>query len=688
MKANEIQFQRFLAQSETQFIIPVYQRNYDWPVVQCRQLLDDIKTAGRDSNISSHFIGSIVYIHDDVYSVSSTRELTIIDGQQRLTTLTLLHLVLYNLAKSKGDEKLDNQIQKTYLINEFADDDAKLKLRPTSNNNAALRYLLRSDFSEEFSEYSRLIENYNFFNVNINPDDIELVQKGLKKLIFVEISLERDKDDAQKIFESLNSTGLELNPSDLIRNYILMGLQYKLQNRIYENYWRHIEIAATHSETNANRVSDFIRDFLTMENREIPNKNKVYQEFKKKYPLKGDIQYLENVLIKIRKFAYYYQKLINPQKEEDKAIRYQLSLINKLEINVAYPFFLEVYDDYANGIIEKQTFIKVLELIQSFTWRRFIVGLQTNALNKIFMNLYQSIDKSDYFNSLEKSLAKKTGMQRFPKDGEVKQFLREKDLYNIQSKNRNYFLERLENFENREFVQINNNSDITVEHIFPQNPDPKWKQILGDTAYQEIKEKFLNTAANLTLSGNNGKLSNKYFTDKRDMNEEGKEQGYKFSRLWLNKHLSLIEKWDIEEIEVRYQLIFERFLRIWGYPSVSDEDLTDDSEINIFDVDEPTFKKLDYALFFDQKVPAKNISDLYLYILRSLFELNPNIFFSSDIKDKLSLTSQKETLREARAINDTYFVEVNLGSKHKFDRIKMLLSAMDLSDELFIKYKK
>ena len=211
---------------------------------------------------------------------------------------------------------------------------------------------------------------------------------------------------------------------------------------------------------------------------------------------------------------------------------------------------------------------------------------------------------------------------------------------------------------------------------------------MGDTAYQEIKEKFLNTAANLTLSGNNGKLSNKYFTDKRDMNEEGKEQGYKFSRLWLNKHLSLIEKWDIEEIEVRYQLIFERFLRIWGYPSVSDEDLTDDSEINIFDVDEPTFKKLDYALFFDQKVPAKNISDLYLYILRSLFELNPNIFFSSDIKDKLSLTSQKETLREARAINDTYFVEVNLGSKHKFDRIKMLLSAMDLSDELFIKYKK
>ena len=190
------------------------------------------------------------------------------------------------------------------------------------------------------------------------------------------------------------------------------------------------------------------------------------------------------------------------------------------------------------------------------------------------------------------------------------------------------------------------------------------------------------------MSGNNGKLSNKYFAEKRDMNEDGKEQGYKFSRLWLNKHLSTLTKWDIEELEKRYQIIFERFEKIWVYPSVTIEDLmADESETNIFDADEPTFKKLDYALFFDQRLDIKNISDLYLHVLRSLFELNPEVFFSLEIKEKIGLTSQKETLREARPIGDTYFVEINHDSKNKFDRIKILLRAMDLTDELFIKYK-
>ena len=687
MIANQTQFQRFLGQVDTQFIIPVYQRNYDWTASQCKQLLDDIIAAGVD-NITSHFMGSIVYMHDNIFATSSTRELTIIDGQQRLTTLTLLHLVLYNLAKQQGDERGSSQIQKTYLINEFANDETKLKLKPTTNNDAAFKYLLKGDFSEDFPAYSRLIENYNFFSTHVTVDTFDTIQKGLRKLIFVEMSLERGKDDPQKIFESLNSTGLELSQSDLIRNYILMGLQPKLQSKIYENYWRPIELSATHPETNANRISDFIRDFLTMENREIPNKNKVYQAFKLKYPLHGDTN-LEELLAKIRKFSYYYQRLINPQKEEDRSIRYQLNLVNKLEMNVAYPFLLEVYEDYATRVIDKEIFIKILELIQSFAWRRFIVGLPTNALNKIFMTLYQSIDKANYFNSLEKSLVKRTGMQRFPKGGEIKQYLQEKDLYNIQSKNRSYFLERLENFENREFVQIDNNPDITVEHIFPQNPDAKWKHILGEIEYKHIKENYLNTISNLTLSGNNGKLSNKYFAEKRDMNEDGKEQGYKFSRLWLNKHLSTLTKWDMEELEKRYQIIFERFEKIWVYPSVTIEDLmADESETNIFDADEPTFKKLDYALFFDQRLDIKNISDLYLHVLRSLFELNPEVFFSLEIKEKIGLTSQKETLREARPIGDTYFVEINHDSKNKFDRIKILLRAMDLTDELFIKYKK
>jgi uncharacterized protein with ParB-like and HNH nuclease domain len=397
-------------------------------------------------------------------------------------------------------------------------------LRPTEHNDKALKYLLQNDPNDEYKEYSRLIENYNYFKGRITSENIDCVIQGLNKLIFVEISLERDKDDPQKIFESLNSTGLELSQSDLIRNYILMGLKHKDQTRIYENYWRHIEINATQAETNTNKVSDFIRDFLTLENRDIPNKGKVYQEFKKKYPI-TELENLEKILTKIKKYSIYYNKFINPNNEPELEIRNQFVLISKLEINVAYPFLLEVYNDYASNLINKATLIEMLELLQSFTWRRFVIGLPTNSLNKIFMRLYEDVDPSDYVASFQKALLKKKSSQRFPRDKEVIGTLKDRDMYGIQTKNRTYLLEKLENFENREPVKIEGNPDIIVEHIFPQNPDPKWKIILGEENYNLIKEKYLNTIANLTLSGNNGKLSNKYFVEKRDMNVDGKEQG-------------------------------------------------------------------------------------------------------------------------------------------------------------------
>jgi len=395
MKANEIKFDRFLAQPDTQFIIPVYQRNYDWTLTQCKQLLDDVFFVGNDENQNSHFIGSVVYIHDDVYHVSGIRELSVIDGQQRLTTITLIYIAVYSIAKELENQQLVNRVQETYLINKFAKEEEKLKLRPTENNDEALKFLLRNNPDDEFSEYSRLIENYNYLRNRITAGNLDTILKGLGKLVFVEISLERDKDDPQKIFESLNSTGLDLSQSDLIRNYILMGLTHRDQTDVYNNFWKQIELNATHEETNTNRVSDFIRDFLTFENRDIPNKGKVYQEFKKRYPI-TDAKTLEKVLGKIKKYSYHYNKFINPQNEPDSEIKNQLIQINKLEINVAFPFLLEVYNDLISNVINKSTFLEVMELIQSFTWRRFIVGLPTNALNKIFMRLYEDVDTSNY----------------------------------------------------------------------------------------------------------------------------------------------------------------------------------------------------------------------------------------------------------------------------------------------------
>ena len=214
MKASETKVEDFLASNKTQFLIPVYQRNYEWNATQCNQLLDDILEVGSDENLSAHFIGSIVYVHDDVYTSSKIKELNIIDGQQRLTTLTLIYLAIFDLAIAMKDEELKSEINETYLINKFAYENKKIKLRTTDNNLNALKFLLRADKNEEYKEFSKIIDNFNFFRKRIHSDNLKFIRDGLSKLMFVEVSLDREKDDPQRIFESLNSTGLELTQAD------------------------------------------------------------------------------------------------------------------------------------------------------------------------------------------------------------------------------------------------------------------------------------------------------------------------------------------------------------------------------------------------------------------------------------------------------------------------------------------
>jgi len=687
MKANETKVDKFLATNETTFAIPVYQRNYDWTLFQCKQLLHDIVETGKNDKINAHFIGSIVYVHDDFYTASGLTELTIIDGQQRLTTITLIYIALYRLAKELDNQMLANRIQKTYLINEFAPQAEKLKLKPTENNKDALRHILNSTDGVEFKGYSKIIENFDYFKSVINAENFEIIQRGLSKLIFVDIALDRQKDNPQRIFESLNSTGLELSQADLIRNYILMGISRTNQDKIYKSYWEVIEQNAKDETLNKTRVSEFIRDYLTLKNKEIPNKGDVYTKFKEKHPT-STIDELELVLSELKSLVKYYNKLTNPKNEADREIKIQLEYINRLEINVAFPFLMKVYEDYSNSIIKKNTFISILSLVQSFAFRRFILGLPTNALNKIFMNLYDKVEPDNYLFSIQKSLLQRSGVQRFPRDSETINALKEKDVYNIKPKNRTYLLERLENHQNKEPVIIEGNSDITIEHIFPQNPDAKWKIELGSDEYNLIKENYIHTIGNLTLSGNNGKLGNKPFQEKREMNIDGKEQGYIFSRLWLNRDLKEIIKWDKEGIENRANLITLRFIKIWGIPDIQVELETSSDEINIFDAEDPKFKKLEYAIFFNQKLEVTQVAKLYIEVFKQLFDLQPETFFTSDIGKRISLTKTpvEDDVRQAVQLNDNYYIEANVDNVGKFDRIKQALTIFGFEDELSIKY--
>ena len=679
MKANELPIIDFLQAANVQFVIPVYQRNYDWTNNECKELLNDIISV-ETTERGTHFIGSIVFIHEGTYSTSEVKELVIIDGQQRLTTINILYVALYRFAKENNMKQDADRLHNMFLTNQYVEQESsKLKLKQTDTNSSAFKAIMNGT-ENEFGIYSNVIENFNYFKLLITKENFTIILNGLKRLIFVEISLERGKDDPQRIFESLNSTGLELSQSDLIRNYILMDLDPKNQSKVFDQIWNPIEENARNLIKQKSLVSDYIRDYLTLRNKKIPNKNKVYLEFKKLYAIKDEAYHQE--LESIKSLSTHYKKFINPSTVEESHVRRELEYISRLEINVAYPFLLQVFEDEENGIITDEDLVKILKLIQSYTWRRFVVGLPTNALNKIFMTLYSEIDSEDYVDSIALALIKRTGSSKFPTDEDLKSALKDKDLYSIQSKNKNYMFELLENFNNREHVNTSN-ENITIEHIFPQNPNQDWVDNISSDDYFQFKEKYVNTIANLTLSGNNGALSNKSFIEKKTMNKEGKEQGYKYSRLWLNDFLKTIENWNIVNYNQRFDLVYSRFLKIWEYPSIEIPESKNNEE-NIFNSESPRNKKLEYFIFEDNKVEEEFIGQMYLYIIEKLYEKNAQLLIES--KNILKMTRSELDFRTPQELQSGYFIELHTNSNYKFRILKKLLVVFELEDELQIKY--
>lgn len=679
MFATHSNLDKLIKQPDTQFVIPVYQRNYDWTEKHCKVLLNDIKEAG--INKKEHFIGSIVYV---IHGNAAFKELIIVDGQQRLTTIYLIYLRLYNLLPNGNPIK--NRIYEQYLINKFAvQPSQKLKLKLTENNNKFLKHLLNTPITT-IKGKSNIIDNYIYFENNINADNYKEVLDGLSYLNIIDMALDRNIDDPQRIFESLNSTGLDLSQGDLIRNYILMKLDSPQQIEIYEKYWEYIEKDAKDESKNENMVSDFIRDFMTSEYNKIPNKSRVYEEFKEKYSI-DNLNEIKNYLGVLKEYASYYNKLLNPKKENDKDISLKLENIKSLEVNVSYPFFLKIYKDYNDKIIDKKKFIYIIDLIESFVFRRFICDVPTNAMNKIFMTLYRQIDKNNYVKSLEEYLCKLEFSLKFPKDEEFISKFKEKNIYeSIAQKKKMYLFNKLEQGLGKEVVDFNK-TDLTIEHIFPQNPDGAWEEDLTEEEYS-IAEKNLHKIANLTLSANNGALGNKRFIEKKNMNIDNGQQGYIYSSLWLNEYLKQIEEWKPKNIEERFEKIKERFLQVWRYPNIVI--VNNNIEVNIFNADNPTGKKLEYIKFNGEEYKdITDVSKLFSFILKYYYSEKEELFFTDEIQKVIKITTNKKELVSDYPIqlSDIYYAENTYSSDKKFDLIKKLIDIFDREDELLIKYK-
>ncbi|GAA7748103.1 hypothetical protein HpCOL16_14600 [Helicobacter pylori] len=372
----------------------------------------------------------------------------------------------------------------------------------------------------------------------------------------VEISLERGKDNPQLIFESMNSTGKDLTETDLIRNYILMGLEPEEQKIFYEKYWRAMEEELKQNEKLFNQ---FVRHYLTIKTRKIPNINKVYVAFKDYR--QGDSKKIEDLLKDLQKYCGYFCQIVF-KKEADKDLNKALGFLVDLEMDVIYPLLLELYSDYSDGVLSKADFIPIIALIESYICRRAVCALGTNSLNKIFPSFTKHIQKNEYFESLKAHFVYLTEKQRFPNNDEFKKLFITIDFYNFQK--REYFFERLENFDTKEPV---NTQECTTEHIMPQTLTEEWKRDLGEN-FEAIHDKYLHTIGNLTLTGYNKEYRNNSFQEKRDM-----EKGFKQSPLKLNQSLKDLESFGEKEIEKRANDLADWALKIWTYPKLDAETL-------------------------------------------------------------------------------------------------------------------
>lgn len=566
LQAGETTLNKLLNTSR-QFIVPIFQRNYSWQKNQYEQLWFDILRASKFKEKQNHFIGSIVYI-DMGTPAGRPQQLLLIDGQQRLTTISILLCAIKDyVQKFNLETKLINlaKIKNQFLYNSDEIDEDRYKLLLNVQDKETYIKLIDNTIFTVNKPATNIIKCYEFFYERIEDfikeyGQIDEIYAGIFKLSLVSISLDKDSDNPQMIFESMNSTGKDLSQTDLLRNYLLMDLTPEKQTRLYKTYWKPMEelFGEDIYKNDVNKFDYFIRDFLTLKSDTgyICKINNVYENFKRYY-LDNNCEKFA-VLKDLFTYAKYYA-CIDLLQENDDELKLYWQEFKKLDSHVVYPFLLKLYDDYSRQILIKEDFKKILQVVISYLWRRAICEIPTNSLSKTFATLYQAVDKEDYVNSIIKAFVFKSSYKRFPSDYEVREKLQTKDIYHFRL--RKYLLEALENYYHKEPIDLNT-ANYTIEHIMPQNIEHNlsWQQMLGED-WQEVHSLYLHTLGNLTITGYNAEMSNKSFVEKVNG-----ESGFKHSHLKLSESIAQCDVWNKKAIQRRTNILTDIILKIWKYP--------------------------------------------------------------------------------------------------------------------------
>ena len=589
------------------FLVPLYQRKYAWQKKHCQRLFSDLQKI-QEKNIPSHFFGSIV----SVKASETENDLLIIDGQQRITTISILILAAINAVKNgvmtcESEEFLKDTREKYLFAKYRRHVERKIKLRPIDDDMKAYDALFTND-KEQFvpAEKSGITNNYLFFYNLItgqgHPLVFEDLIEAIERLIVIDICLD-SKDNPQLIFESLNSCGKDLEEADKVRNYLLMSQSKELQEKYYYNYWRKIEQATDGEPTM------FIRDYLTMKKKVISNMEDLYFDFKA-YDEANNIP-REELLADMWKFAKYYRMAEKGETASPRLNR-KLRQLASIGSSVCMPFYLSFFD-YAQEVdMSEQQQYEVFDVVENYWARRMICGWPANYMSKSFallhsdiMRIYEMHKKRKqevdvpYVEVMKFILLRKQGTGVFPTDRDVNEYFPKRQIYKMPASYRAFLFERMENLDSKEadenIIQKMADGKISIEHVMPQHLSPHWRNALGPEA-DRIVEQYLHTFANLTLTGYNVDYSNRPYSDKWNgytytkKDKDTKEvktitvYGYKDSAFKLSNYMKLHQQWTEKELIERGKLLLDNFFHLW--PMITTDYKPLEREVEVVSIDD------------------------------------------------------------------------------------------------------
>lgn len=674
MKGSECRLIEYMEGSKKRFIIPVYQRNYDWKTENCKQLYDDLVKVIKNKR-RSHFFGSLVSVYEPS---GRNTEFLVIDGQQRLTTVSLLLLAMYNLIKSgiitPKDVYLDKQIYEDFLVDKYQPEETRIKLKPVKNDKKAFGKLF-NDAREHIRE-SNLTTNYNYFYERIQKQEISIDElfDAICRLEIINITL-NNEDNPQLIFESLNSTGLDLSEGDKIRNFILMGLPSKEQDEYYDKYWNRIEECTKYD------VSSFVRDYLSIKQLAIPSQKKIYISFKD-YVDQKSIE-TEELLKDLLAYAKRYKILLSGG-TENKALDACIYRLNRLETTVTRPFFLEVLRLYDENKLDISEVSEIFLITENYLFRRAICDLPTNALNKIFSTLHREIARYEgndegYVEKFKYALLSKKDRARFPDDDEFAERFTERPIYQMNSKNKIYIMERLENYSTLEDKDVYGHCDdgtYSIEHIMPQHLTPAWIKALGED-YEEIREMWLHRIANLTLTAYNSKYSNSTFEEKKSM-----KNGFEDSGIRMNTYIAKKDKWTLAELEERNQYLMGRALEIWAAPTTTFKPA--EKQMDSYSLDDDTSLSGRLIARFSYKNTEQPVSswvEMFQKVLQILYAEDKSVItkLAASKEDGLALnfTMNEADFKKTVEIGDGIYVWTNTSTQSKLSILNKVFRLYD-----------